>query len=201
MNTITIVGNGPIKQCYHDEINRGNYVIRFSNPPENHTGSSAKTDILFITNSKKQTKVFLSSEEYIQGQAFRSAKKIVLPYHRSIISEYMPKPNILSRLKGARADHTRLCIKAATVAGKPLEILSANLYLDVCLVLGFSSEELKKKFPSAGIMAIHYMMMNRPDAYIKIYGFSFQGWKRHDWAAEKSYIGNLISLGKAKLME
>lgn len=200
MHYTAIVGNGPIEQRYHDEINRNDWVIRFSNPPKGHTGNSTKTDILFITNSKKQTKVFLSSEEYIQGQTFRSARKIILPYHRSIISEYMPKPNILSRVKGARADHTQLCVQAAAGAAKPLEILSGELYLDLCLSLGFTRRELKRKFPSAGIMAIHYMIRKRLDAYINIYGFSFQGWKRHDWEAEKGYIDKLVSQGKAKLV-
>lgn len=200
MTRIAIVGNGPLKSSDQEMANDHDCVIRFGSPPTENINTDSKTDILFITNSKKQTRSTLNKKNYLDGIVFRSAKKIVLPYHQSIINDYMPKPSLLSRLKGARADLTDLCISVATEYGKSYEILDRKDYLELCRLIGFTERDLSRKFLSAGVMAIYYATNSIPeDSSISIFGFSFQGWKRHDWTAEAKYIKSLADSGRVRI--
>ena len=186
---IAIVGNGEVSSSLCQQIEAANHIIRFNNPSIAMLGESARTDILVISNSSKQTKKLLNSQSYILSPAFSGAKIIILPYHPNIIKQYMPKPSLFSYMLGARADQTKLCIQACQKAGKQFYILTPESYFDTCKIIGIGRDKLRAYFPSSGIMMIHAITRQLDmAAHIDIYGFSFEGWKRHDWGSEREYI-------------
>ncbi len=198
---VAIVGNGPVSASYFDRIQNSDWVVRFNQPPKTHHYAGMKTDSLVISNSSKQTQELLNSAEYLDGPVFCGARSILLPYHPEIIRQWMPKPNILSWLKGRRSDLTGLCASVAEMHGKPLEIIDKETYLDVCTSLGISPGSMRKIFPSSGAMIIRHLLPRLDDrqSLIRLFGFGFQGWKRHDWNAEKRYVEQLRAAGKIEV--
>jgi hypothetical protein len=197
---IAIVGNGQVDPSHYRRIERANLVIRFNDPSVVLQEESAKTDILVISNSSKQTKKLLSSQAYLNGQAFSRAKSIILPYHPSIIAKYMPKPNPLSYLRGTRADQTKLCLQTCQQGNKDCIIFDSESYFSACKVLGIGKDKMRKCFPSSGLMLIHELANQLDQSmHLDIYGFSFKGWKGHDWTSERAYVNTIISNGQVDL--
>ena len=202
MKSVSIVGNGPISTNQIDKIDQSDYIIRFNSPPRVNIGSSAKTNLLVISNSSKQTPVLLSDPHYISGTVFQGSEKLLLPYDPTVISMYMPKPNLISRLKGSRADWTELCINAANKHGKDHEILESDYYMNACSLLGFKKKDYFTLFPSSGFLAIIKTIQQwRGNAIINLFGFGFTGWKRHSWNAEQNYVQSLSINGELFLHE
>lgn len=198
---VAIVGNGPVSASYFDRIQNSDLVVRFNHPPKTHQYAGMKTDSLVISNSSKQTQELLNSAEYLDGPVFAGARSILLPYHPEIIRQWMPKPNIFSWLKGRRSDLTGLCERVAEMHGKRLEIIDKQTYLEVCTSLGISTGSMRKIFPSSGAMIIRHMLPRLDDRHslIRLFGFGFQGWKHHDWNAEKRYVEQLSDAGKIEV--
>jgi hypothetical protein len=200
MTRIAIIGNGKIAPSLCTLANEADYIVRFNQPGPESFGAEPRTDLLVISNSSKQTKALLHNPSYLNGPIFQSANALLFPYSPEIIAKFMPKPNPLSALKGARADLTGLCTQAAKSAGKKHQILDSQIYLNTCAALAIQNKDLRKSFPSSGIITIHYLTNNySSETQIEAYGFGFQGWKRHNWSAEKAYVERLIQAGRLTL--
>jgi hypothetical protein len=127
---------------------------------------------------------------------------VILPYHPSVIARYHPKPNPLSRLKGRRADWTEKAVDVFGAAGKEVTILPPDFYEECCEELGIGAGERRKTFPSTGFLAVIYAMREYSPAgwAINLFGFGWQGWKRHDWEAERKWVKAKISSEQVKVV-
>lgn len=195
---IAIVGNGPVDPKLFERIEQADFIVRFNAPPDTHVYAGMRTDQLVISNSSKQTQNLLASPAYLGGPVFSGARSILLPYCPEIIRNYMPKPNIFSLLKGRRHDLTGLCKKAAHARGKSVEILEAAVYHEACKQLGIPAERMRSAFPSSGMLAM--LNCQNPSHFplgrIRLFGFGFMGWKRHDWSAERLYVVEMMKQGR-----
>lgn len=186
---IAIVGNGPVEGRPGAHIDSADIVVRFNEPADAPETTGVKTDILFLMNSGKTMQARLSNPEFRRSRFFAGAARIILPYHPSIIARYHPKPNLLSRLKGRRADWTAETVDLCRQAGKEILILSPEFYEESCAELGIAQAARNQVFPSTGFLGIRYMLQEvaKTPEEIVLYGFSWQGWKRHDWDGERDW--------------
>ncbi len=98
-------------------------------------------------------------------------------------------PPIHLRLAGRRQNHDGLCRDVCAKSGKPVSILPAALYEDACRKLGILGPDRRIVFPSTGFLAILAELGNpQSDDAIHLFGFSFQGWKRHKWTEERAFV-------------
>lgn len=197
INRVVIVGNGPVEPGLAQSIDSADIVIRFNEPSNLPERIGTKTDILFLMNSGKTMQARLANPAYWQSPLVQNAKKIVLPYHPSIIQELHPKPNLLSRLKGRKADWTAETLQKIKACGKSAKVLPAEFYFETCRVLGIKEANLKSVFPSSGLLAIRYAIEEfKPHrSTIEFCGFSWEGWKRHAWTSEQDWITGQITTG------
>jgi hypothetical protein len=158
---IAIVGNGPIPGGCAAEIDSSNLVVRFNESPNALDRTGTKTDLLFLANSGKH-----------------------------MVARYHPKPSVLSRLMGRRADWTVPALQHFGKAGKEVSVLPPQFYEDCCEELGIGVKERRRRFPSTGFIGIRYAMVNFPADHsaIRLYGFGWEGWKRHAWDAEREWV-------------
>lgn len=204
MKTIqaSVIGNGAVKNPNNILIKTSEIVVRFNKPPSEHLKNYPKTDILVISNSSKQSSKLLNTRDYIESPPFRDALKLVFPYSQEVIQRYMPKPNLFSKIRGRRADLTNQCIRAAMSTNKEHEILSTQIYHDVCNKLNIETSHLRSIFPSSGIMAIQGLLDKFGlNIQVHAFGFGFQGWKHHKWPAERQYMHELATNGVIILHE
>lgn len=198
VNRIVIVGNGPVEPGMADAIDSADTVIRFNEANIEPKLTGSKTDILFLMNSGKSMQARLENPSYWQESFVQDAKEIILPYHPSIVKQHHPRPNLLSRLKGRKADWTTETLKKVEALGKKATTLSAEFYYETCRLLEISDAELGSVFPSSGLLAIRYTIetLRSESTQIQFCGFSWQGWKRHSWSNEQHWVDEQVQLGK-----
>ncbi|MDQ0997071.1 hypothetical protein QFZ34_002253 [Phyllobacterium ifriqiyense] len=195
---IVIVGNGPVRPGVAHAIDSADIVIRFNEAVIIPELTGSKTDILFLMNSGKSMQARLETPSYWQEPFVRDAKEIILPYHPSIVRQYHPRPNLLSRLKGRKADWTAETLKKVQALGKKTTVLSAEFYYETCRILDISTSDFSKIFPSSGVLAIRYVIetLGTDSTRVEFCGFSWQGWKRHSWGNEQHWVDEQIQQGR-----
>lgn len=178
-------------------------MVRFNEPRQPPEMIGTKTDRLMLATSSKQMQDWLRDPSFFESVIFRNAAEIVFAIHPSIIRQFHPRPNLLSRLKGRRADWTVKAIDVIGLAGKEIRIMPAKLYFDVCAALGITAERMDRVFPSTGFIGIWLALRDFPpeDWNIRICGFGWEGWKRHDWAAERRWIEERIAAGLISIQD
>lgn len=186
---IAIVGNADISPDQRREIDGFDQVVRFNAPPPSHLHDGMRTDVLYLANTAKQTPGLLHDPAYVDGPVFQMAGRIVLPLAPEIVESHAPKPQLHLRLLGRRHDFTGLCRQIAARHGKPVEMLSAAAFHAAFAALGLAKSGRRSVMPSTGFLAVHHAFGSVPDgAAIHLFGFAFEGWKRHPWAGEKAWV-------------
>lgn len=195
--TLFIVGNGPVGRDMSAEIDSAELVIRFNEPRVSLGMTGTKTDMLMLATSSKQMEEWIKNPNFINSEIVRNTPEVLFAFHPSIIKRFHHHPNFLSRLKGRRADWTNEAIDYFGRAGKKIRIMPSQDYFSVCDELGIGADRMKEVFPSTGFFGIWLALRkySLPDWDIKICGFSWEGWKRHDWAAERKWIEEKIASG------
>lgn len=195
--TLFIVGNGPVSRDLSAEIDAADFVVRFNEPRVSLGMTGSKTDLLMLATSAKQMQQWLRDPAFLNSPIFRNAPQLMFAFHPSIIRRFHHQPNLLSRLKGRRADWTMQAIDVFGRAGKEIRIMPAQSYFEVCAELGIGEDRMKTTFPSTGFFGIWLALRRFPAEQwnVRICGFSWEGWKRHDWAAERRWIEARISAG------
>jgi len=201
--TLVIVGNAPLPRDLSAEVDAADFVVRFNEPKQSIGMSGTRTDLLMLAATSKPMQQRLRDPGFIQTPTFQAAKEVMLAYHPSIIRKYHPRPNILSRLKGRRADWTEQTIEVIGCAGKEIRIMPPQFYLAGCRELGIAEENMRKIFPSTGFFGIWHMLGKCPEESweAKICGFTWEGWKRHNWADERNLVEQKVKSGRISLLQ
>ncbi len=195
--TAFIVGNGSLEHDLSEAIDNADFVMRFNEPNLADDKSGSRTDVLMLAASSKALHRRMADPAFLENAALKSAKVLMLAYHPEVIRKYHPRPNIFQRLRGRRADWTTQAIELMGHAGKEIRIMPPQFYADGCAELGIATSRMRNVFPSTGFLGIRYALANFPASewQISLCGFGWQGWKRHDWQNERSWVEGKIAGG------
>ena len=198
---VVVVGNGKLPRDLTDEVESADFVLRFNEPKESIGLTGIKTDMLMVSNSGKPMQRRLRDPGYFRSAMVQNAAEIVFPYHPYAIRAYMIRPNLLSKLRGRRADWTLPALEAYGQAGKQIRIMPPSFYEDGCAELGISREQMRTVFPSTGYLGLRHIINHFPDHRIEICGFSWEGWKRHAWADERGWAEKKMAEGRLFMLD
>ena len=198
---VAIVGNGPVADGAGADIDAADLVVRFNDAVHEPGRAGSRTDILFLVNSGKTMQRRIQDPSFVASVIFRDASRLILPYHPDVIARYHPRPNILSRLKGRKSDWTAEAISVFGRHGKEVSVLPLQFYEECCAELGIAEGDRRRLFPSTGFIGIRYAIeiYPAPEWQIDLYGFSWEGWKRHAWSGERAWIAERIRDGSLRL--
>jgi hypothetical protein len=201
--TAIIIGNGALQRDLSGLVDAADFVVRFNEPKMSIGMSGTRTDLLVLATSSKPMQRRLADPDFVRSPTFLAARLVMLAYHPSIIRKYHPRPNILSRLKGRRADWTAQTIEKIGAAGKEIRIMPPQFYIDGCAELGLSEAGMHSAFPSTGYFGIRHVLQThaRADWQVQICGFSWQGWKRHAWMDERQWVEERVADGSIGILE
>ncbi|NTF45800.1 hypothetical protein A6U86_07390 [Rhizobium sp. AC27/96] len=200
--TAIIIGNGKLERDISAIVESGQFVMRFNEPNLADEMSGSRTDMLMVAASSKTLHRRMIDPSFLDNAALKSTSVLMLAYHPEIIRKYHPRPNIFQRLRGRRADWTMHTIELMGHAGKEIRILPPQFYADGCAELGIAGPRMHKVFPSTGFLGICYALANFPasDWDIKLCGFGWQGWKRHDWQNERAWVESKLADGRIEMI-
>jgi len=187
---VFIIGNGPLPHDLSGRVDGAAHVVRFNEPKASIDWSGTRTDWLFVNNSGKPMQRRILSREYAHLPTVQAADFIFFAYHPITIRNYLIKPNFLSRLKGRRADWTLDALEMFGRVNKKVAILPPSYYEEGCDMLGIPERDRRTVFPTTGFFGIRYTLERFAGAEwdIHICGFSWEGWKRHAWNAEREWM-------------
>jgi hypothetical protein len=185
-----IVGNGPLPHDLSDRVDGSDHVVRFNEPKAAVGMSGTRTDWLFLNNTGKPMQRRLKNDAYWTSPIVAAAHTVFFVYHPTIIRAYAVKPNVLSRLKGRRADWTGEALARFGAIGKFVTVVPPPYYELASAEIGVSRDKLASVFPSTGYFGIRYALetFGANEWDVEICGFSWQGWKRHAWGDERSWV-------------
>ncbi len=197
-----IVGNGKLERNVSGIVDGAQFVMRFNEPNLAGGMSGEHTDMVMLAASSKVLYRRLIAPGFLDNAALKAAKVLMLAYHPDIIRRYHPRPNIFQRLQGRRADWTMEAIDVMGRAGKEIRIMPPQTYNDGCSELHIAGPQMRKVFPSTGFLGICYTLANFPASEwdVKLCGFSWEGWKRHDWQNEHAWVRNKIASDRISLL-
>ena len=200
--TAIIIGNAKLERDLSAVVDDSQFVMRFNEPNLDGDMSGSRTDMLMLAASSKGLHRRMADPAFLENAALKSAKVLMLAYHPEVIRQYHPRPNIFQRLGGRRADWTMQTIELMGHAGKEIRIMPPQFYADGCSKLGIAGPRMHKVFPSTGFLGICYVLANfsASDWDIKLCGFGWQGWKRHDWENERAWVESKIAGGHIDMM-
>ncbi|NLS20156.1 hypothetical protein HGP16_26845 [Rhizobium sp. P40RR-XXII] len=200
--TAIIIGNGKLERDLSGIVDDAQFVMRFNEPNLAGGMSGERTDMIMLVASSKTLYRRLIDPDFLDNAALKAVKVLMLAYHPNIIRKYHPRPNIFQRLQGRRADWTMQAIERMGKAGKEIRIMPPQTYIDGCNELGISRPRMRDVFPSTGFLGICYTLANFPASEwdVKLCGFSWEGWKRHDWQNERVWVENKIANGRVSLL-
>lgn len=192
-----IVGNGVLLEDMSERVDASDAVMRFNEPKASIGMSGTKTKWLFVCNTGKPMKRRLDDPHYPKSPIVQAAEWVILASHPTAVEKYAPKLSLLARLKGRRAEWTWACINMFGNAGKMVAVMPVSDYEAGCRELGLEPSELLKvrTFPSTGYFGIRYALQQCPaeEWDVEIAGFSWQGWQRHAWADERSWLERKVA--------
>jgi hypothetical protein len=194
--TCIIIGNGDLPRDLSAQINATDYVLRFNRPRALGGWSGNRTNRLMICNSGKPMQLMLKDTGFLNSDFIKNTRDIVFVYHPAIMRRYFKKPLMTSRLfHGRKVDWTYEGIDILGRKGKPATVLPPEFYLAACREIGISGDTLYRQFPSTGYLGIWDLLQQLPpdEWQIKLCGFNWQGWKRHNWERERNWIAAKIN--------
>jgi hypothetical protein len=199
---LVVVGNGPLPRDLSPLVDTADQVVRFNEPKASKGMSGTRCDLLFLNNSGKPMQRRIADPAYAASPFVQAARELILAYHPKIIRDYLVKPNPLSWLRGRRADWTLQAIEMLGAAGKEVRILPPAFYDEGCEDLGIPRDKRRSLFPSTGFFGLRYVLRHFPrdDWSIEVCGFSHEGWKRHAWHDERSWVARKVESGAFSLI-
>lgn len=200
--TAIIIGNGKLHSDVSAIVDDAEFVMRFNEPNLSGGMSGTRADMLMLAASSKAMQRRLVDPAFLESPAFKAVKEVVLVYHPGIIRQYHPKPNILSRLKGRKADWSMQAIDLIGSAGKEIRIMPPQFYLHGCAALGITGSRMREVFPSTGFLGICHVLLNfaEDEWEVKLCGFTWEGWKRHAWQEERRWVEEKIASGRVSML-
>ena len=193
--TAIIVGNGRLGHDISSYVDGAQFVMRFNEPNLAAGLSGKRTDMIMLAASSKILYRRLLAPDFMDNAALKATQIFMLAYHPYIIRKYHPRPNVFQRLQGRRGDWTMQAIELLGRAGKEIRIMPPQTYTDGCNELGIAGRRMRKVFPSTGFLGIRYALSRFPASEwdVSLCGFSWEGWKRHDWQSERAWVENKIA--------
>jgi hypothetical protein len=192
-----VVGNGVLLEDMSERVDASDAVLRFNEPKASIGMSGTKTTWLFVCNTGKPMKRRLDNPSYPTSPIVQAAELVILASHPIAVEKYAPKLSLLARIKGRRAEWTWACLNMFGNAGKMVAVMPVSDYEAGCRELGLEPSLLLKirTFPSTGYFGIRYALEQCPaDEWdVEIAGFSWQGWQRHAWADERSWLERKVA--------
>lgn len=201
---LVIVGNGDMAHDLGASIDAADEVWRFNEPRDLAGKSGSKITKLFLCNSGKPMQSKLNNLAYLNSPFLKAVCNITFVYHPAIMRHYFKKPFFTARLlRKRKVDWTMEGIDVLGQLGKMVTIMPSQFYLAACNDIAIRDDDLYKKFPSTGYlalwMAIHDRSFQGWD--VKLCGFGFEGWKRHQWDYEKEWVSARIQEGLLSFFE
>lgn len=190
---VAIVGNAPEGVDHSRRIDGAEWVVRFNNAAGFGGRTGRRTTHLALVNRGGQMREWLADANFTQRPAVAGARSFLLPF-----------PQEDGRAHAASADGrdwTRPALRALRPLSRPVHVLPHALHRlgRAALTAEFGAAQPN---PSTGFLVafLLHRRLQGTTARIHVYGFGFEGWPGHPWAAERAWFAAREREGALRLV-
>ncbi len=187
--SMAIVGNAPEPRATASAIDEAACVVRFNNAAGFGGRTGSRVTYLALVNRGGQMREWLEDELFLDRPVIRAAEAFILPFPMLAPEANLPEPICWTRAILARLRPT----------GRPIHILPESLHERARGLLAAGTSG--RPNPSTGFLVTLALLLDRPsDADpIQAFGFGFDGWPGHPWAAERAWFERAEAAGRLRL--
>lgn len=187
--SLAIVGNAPGIGADAGVIDAADYVVRFNNAAGFGDRTGCRVTHLALVNRGGQMREWLEDRDFLKRPVVRAAKAFILPF--PMLTEEENAPETIC--------WTREALALLRPSGRPIHIFPEALHDRARSLLAPHTQG--RPNPSTGLLVTLALLRDREcDADpVQAYGFGFDGWSGHPWAAERAWFADVQAAGRLHL--
>ena len=186
--SLAIVGNAP-ETGAAEAIDSAECVVRFNNAAGFRAAAGSRVTHLALVNRGGQMREWLEDRHFLERPVVRAARAFILPFPMLPEAHNRPEPICWTREALARLRRT----------GRPVHVLPEALHEEARRRLAPGTSG--RPNPSTGFLVTLALLLARARgaAPLQAYGFGFDGWPGHPWAAERAWFAEQAAAGRLHL--
>ncbi len=186
--SLAVVGNAP-ETGAAAAIDAAEFVVRFNNAAGFRAATGSRVTHLALVNRGGQRREWLEDRHFLERPVVRAAGAFILPFPMLPAEHNRPEPICW----------TREILALLRPSGRPVHILPEALHERARRLLAPRTPE--RPNPSTGFLVTLALLLARSDgaAPVQAYGFGFDGWPGHPWAAERAWFADAQAAGRLHL--
>lgn len=187
--SLAIVGNASGTGAWGAAIDAVDCVVRFNNAPGFGAAAGNRITHLALVNRGGQTREWLADRTFLNRPVVRAAEAFILPFPILPAAHNVPEPICW----------TREMLALLRPLGRPIHILPETLHARARA--GLASRTPEPPNPSTGFLVTLALLLGRPAGAqpAQAFGFGFDGWPGHPWAAERAWFAEAEAAGRIRL--
>ncbi len=187
--SLAIVGNAPGIGAAAGVIDAADYVVRFNNAAGFGDLTGSRVTHLALVNRGGQMREWLEDRDFLKRPVVQAAQAFILPFPLLAAEENGPEPICWTREALARL----------RPSGRPIHILPQSLHDRARRLLAPHTRGCPN--PSTGFLVTLALLLDRACHAdpVRAYGFGFDGWPGHPWAAERAWFADVQGAGRLSL--
>lgn len=186
--SLAVVGNAPGTGAV-EAIDAAEYVVRFNNAAGFGAAAGSRVTHLALVNRGGQMREWLEDRHFLERPVVRAARAFILPFPMLPAEHNRPEPICW----------TREILALLRPTGRPVHVLPEALHERARCLLAPRTEG--RPNPSTGFLVTLALLLarGRGAAPVRAYGFGFDGWAGHPWAAERAWFAEQEAAGRLHL--
>lgn len=187
--SLAIVGNAPGAGACAAAIDAADSVVRFNNALGFGGGTGHRVTHLALVNRGGQPREWLADRRFLKRPVVRAAQAFILPFPMLPAEHNVPEPICWTRELLARL----------RPLGRPVLLLPETLHQQAHALLG--PRTAGHPNPSTGFLVTLALLLGRPAGAgpAQVFGFGFDGWPGHPWAAERAWFAEAEAAGRIRV--
>ncbi len=187
--SLAIVGNAPEIGAAAEAIDAAACVVRFNNAAGFGGRTGSRVTHLALVNRGGQMREWLEDRSFLNRPVVRAAQAFILPFPMLPEEENGPEPICW----------TREVLALLRPLGRPIHILPEALHERARHLLAPRTQG--RPNPSTGFLVTLALLLGRAAEAdpAEAYGFGFDGWPGHPWAAERAWFAEVQAAGRLHL--
>lgn len=192
LRRIAIVGNAPDLTPSGEAIDAADWVVRFNNAAGFGGAAGRRVTHLALVNHGGQMREWLADPGFGERPHVRAAERILFPFGR--------KPPEENRDGEDGRDWTAEAEGRLRREGRAVEILAEGSRRAATATL-LAQGGREGAPPSTGFLVAHHLagLPETQGAGFDVFGFAFEGWSGHGWAAERRWFEAMARAGRFRL--
>ena len=199
---VLLIGNAPVEAARNGAAAlapAARAVVRINDAFGFGGVHGERTSHLVLVNCGGSMRERLENPARLFTPALRAAERVILPIAPQTDDLRVPPVPPAARLAPDARNYAPEASARLEAANKRVATLPARFFAAAARAAGHERLAPDTPPPSTGLIALVWLLEAYPAAPIHCFGFAFEGWEGHAWAAERAFFARQAEAGRVRL--